>query len=61
MVLDSDVATTLEVCDGSPDVSAWWKGATNGMDDMVSTRRGGRSDGRRFVRELPRPCNIPVR
>ena len=60
MVLDSDVATVLEVCDGSPDVSAWWKGATNGMDDMVSTRRGRRSNGGRVVYELLRRCDIPV-
>lgn len=60
MVLDSDVATTLEVCDGSPDVSAWWKGTTNGMDDMVSSRWGGRSDGGCVVHELLRCCNIPV-
>ena len=59
MVLDRDVATALEVCDGSPDVSAWWKGATNGMDDMVSTRRGGRSNGGCVVHELPRRCDFP--
>ncbi len=60
MVLDRDVATALEVRDGSPDVSAWWKGATNGMDDMVFIWWGGRSDGGGVVDELPRRCDIPV-
>ena len=60
MVLNSDVATTLEVCDGSPDVSAWWKGATNGMDDMVLTRWGGRSNEGRVVHGVLRCCDIPV-